>query len=523
VRLKIIIDISSKNIYVPTTKLKLPVFLFPFFLLTGSMIYSLVDAVGFLREVKNLNDWVLYHFGWLFSAGTLFFLLLCIWIYFSPLAKIKIGGKHAVPVLTRWEWFSITLCTTIAIGILFWATAEPLYHYHAPPGGLGIDKDTPAAARFAMSTMLLHWTFTPYSIYTVAGLMFALAYYNLKQPFSLGAMLYPLLGRPVSARWSGVIDAICLYSLVAGMAASLGAGILTVSGGLHQFFGVSSTPLLLFGITVLIVGSFVLSAITGLLNGIRILSNINTYAFFVLAVFVLVFGPTRHLLQFGWEGTVDYVTTFFPRSLGLGVEKKWADSWTIFYWANWLAWTPVTALFLGRVAIGYTVRDFIQYNLILPSIFSAVWMMIFSGDALYIDAVSHTANLYTSLQNSGPESVIYRVLDQLPLAQITGLSFLATAFLSYVAGADANTSAMSSLCTHGITPESPEAPVWVQIAWGSLVGLVAWVMVANAGIDGIKMASTLGGFPALFLIIGVAGSLVALLIRPKHFFPEYFE
>jgi choline-glycine betaine transporter len=131
--------------------------------------------------------------------------------------------------------------------------------------------------------------------------------------------------------------------------------------------------------------------------------------------------------------------------------------------------------------------------------------------------------LYTSLQNSGPESVIYRVLDQLPLAQITGLSFLATAFLSYVAGADANTSAMSSLCTHGITPESPEAPVWVQIAWGSLVGLVAWVMVANAGIDGIKMASTLGGFPALFLIIGVAGSLVALLIRPKHFFPEYFE
>jgi choline-glycine betaine transporter len=487
------------------------------------MVYSLVDAQGFLSEVKKMNDWVLYHFGWLFSAGTLFFFLLCVWIYFSPIAKVKIGGKHAVPVLTRWEWFSITLCTTIAIGILFWATAEPLYHYHAPPGGLSIVKDTPAAARFAMATMLLHWTFTPYSIYTVAGLMFALVYYNLKQPFSLGAMLYPLLGRKLSDTWSAVIDAICLFSLVAGMAASLGAGILTVSGGLYKFFGITDTPLLLFGITAVIVGAFVVSAVTGLLNGIRILSNINTYAFFVLAIFVLVFGPTRFLFQFGWEGVSSYAATFFSRSLGLQVEKSWADSWTIFYWANWLAWTPVTALFLGRVAIGYTVRDFINYNLVLPSIFSAVWMIIFSGDALYIDSVSHAVNLYTSLQNSGPESVIYKVLDQLPLAQITGLSFLGTAFLSYVAGADANTSAMSSLCSHGITPESPEAAVWIKIAWGALVGLVAWVMVANAGIDGIKMASTLGGFPALFLIIAVAIGLVVILLRPKHFFPEHFE
>jgi choline-glycine betaine transporter len=304
------------------------------------------------------------------------------------------------------------------------------------------------------------------------------------------------------------------------MAASLGAGILTVAGGLERFFGIQDSPALLFLIALVIVFSFIVSAITGLFNGIRILSNINTYAFFVLALFVLFFGPTRFLFAYGAESMVDYAQTFFPRSLSLGVDKSWADSWTVFYWANWLAWTPVTALFLGRVAIGYTVRDFINYNLILPSLFSIVWMLIFSGSAIYMDFVGHTANLYGALQKQGPEGVIYAVLDQLPLAQLTGLAFLGTAFLSYVAGADANTSAMSSLSSTGISPESPEAPIWIKIVWGSLVGLIAWVMIANAGIDGIKMASTLGGFPALFLVLAVALGLVKILLRPGKYLEE---
>lgn len=501
-------------------KIKLPVFLPPAILLIVSMLYSLYDPVDFLKQVKAANDWVLYHFGWLFSGGTLLFFLLCIWIYFSPIAKVKIGGKDAQPMLTRWQWFSITLCTTIAIGILFWATAEPLYHLHTPPGGIGVKADTPEAARFAISTLFLHWTFTPYSIYTVAGLMFAIAYYNLKQPFSLGSMLYPLLGERKPGAWSHTIDAICLYSLVAGMAASLGAGILTVAGGLERFFGIQDSPWLLFLIALVIVFCFIVSAITGLFNGIRILSNINTYAFFALALFVLFFGPSKFLLTYGLEGMGDYVQTFFPRSLGLNVDKSWADSWTVFYWANWLAWTPVTALFLGRVAVGYTIRDFINYNLILPSLFSLVWMLIFSGTTVYMDFVGHTADLYGTLKNQGPEGVIYTLLDQLPLAQITGLTFLATAFLSYVAGADANTSAMSSLSSTGISPESPEAPIWIKIVWGSLVGLIAWVMIANAGIDGIKMASTLGGFPALFLVLAVAVGLVRILLRPGKYLSE---
>jgi choline-glycine betaine transporter len=495
-----------------TARLRPFVFFAPFLLLAASAAYSLYDAEGFMHRAEGLNNWILRHFGWLFSAGTLLFVGLCIAAYVSPLGRVRIGGPEARPILSRWQWFSVVLCTTIAIGILFWGAAEPLYHLHNPPAGLGAAPGGDAAARFALSTMFMHWTFTPYSIYTLAGLTFALAYYNLRQPYSLGAMLYPLLGQK-AGRWAPAIDAVCLYSLAAGMAASLGAGALTIAGGLEKYAQLENTPLLLGAATLLVVVAYVGSSVTGLTRGIQWLSNLNTWVFLGLAGFVLLFGPTLKLLALGAEGLADYLWHFLPRSLGIGMEKDWADNWTVFYWANWLAWTPVTAVFLGQIATGYTVREFIRFNLLLPSLFSMLWMTIFSGNALYIDHYAGAADLHGMLLASGPESVIYGLFDQLPLPTLLGIVFFVTAFLSYVAGADANTSAMSGLSAGGISPETPEAPAWIKVAWGLVVGFMAWVVVAFAGIDGIKMASNLGGFPALFLLLAVAAAMVRLMLR----------
>ena len=492
-------------------KLKKAVFFIPFSLLLLSMAYSLFDASGFLDLVQSANQWILHYFGRVFSFGTFLFVLLCTWIYFSPLAHLRIGGEAAEPILKRGQWFSIVLCTTIAIGILFWGAAEPLFHLHEPPEGSGLIPGSKAAARFSMSAMFMHWTFTPYSIYTLAGLAFAFSYYNHRQSFSLGAMLYPILGNK-SARWGNWVDAVCLYSLVAGMAASLGAGALTISGGLERYFGATGGPILLGGIILAIVIAFVLSSITGLTRGIKSLSNLNTLVFFLLVGIVLLFGPVRSLFSIGIAGLSEYLWTFLPRSLGIGIDKSWSDSWTVFYWANWLAWTPITAVFLGRMALGYTVREFIQYNLLLPGCFGLLWMSVFSGNALYIDFYAGTQDLYGILKSQGPENVIYAVLGEFPWPKTLGIAFFATAFLSFVAGADANTSAMGGICTGDISPESPEAPAWIKIAWGTAIGLCAWVMVAYAGIDGIKMASNLGGFPALILMLAISAGWIKLLL-----------
>lgn len=490
-------------------RLKPWVFWPPFLFLIGSAGYSLVDADGFITNARGLNNWILDRFGWLYSLSALSFLVLCIWVYFSPIAHLRIGGAAAKPMLTKWRWFSITLCTTIAIGILFWGSAEPLYHLHEPPAGLGLEANSIPAMRFSMSTMFMHWTLIPYSLYTTAGLLFALMYYNARRPFSLGALLYPLFGERTMGGLGNAIDAVCLYSLVAGMAASLGAGILTISGGMESLFGIESNAFVLGVITFLIVMAFVISAASGLMKGIRLLSDWNIKAFVGLALFVFLAGPTLFLFKLGVEGLGEFLQTFFERSLyiGLAPEDNWSESWTIFYWANWLAWTPVAGLFLGRLSVGYTVREFIQFNLFYPSLFGGLWMIIFGGTTLHMDFFSEGSPMYTVLQAGGPENVIFELFNRLPMSQVVSVFFLLVTFLSFVTASDSNTSAMSGISSTGISPDSPEPSLLVKVIWGFTIGLIAWTMITFSGIDGIRMASNLGGFPILFLMLLVGLSL----------------
>ncbi len=490
------------------------VFLPPFLFLMLTVIYSLVDNESFLITVKAINTWILDNFGWLFSWSTFLFLLILIVVYFSPLGNKRIGGEDATPLLSKWRWFAITLCTTIATGILFWGTAEPLYHVQTPPSGLGIDANSVDATHFSMSTMFMHWTITPYGIYTLTGLLFALAYYNYKQPFSLGSLLYPLIGNKAHGNFGAIIDIVCLYGLVAGMAASLGTGMLTLMGGLDAILGIPKSDLVLGLVGVAVVLTFITSAASGLMQGIRILSDLNIKAFIGLAIFVFITGPTLYILEIGWSGLVDYLYNFIPRSIdwNSGLDTDWTNAWTIFYWANWFAWAPIAALFLGRLAKGYTVRDYIHYNLIYPSIFGGLWMCIFSGTALYIDA-TQSGMLYEVLNNEGAENVIFNIINFLPLNEIVSITFLIIVFISYVTAADSNTSAMSGISTIGISPDNPEAPLVIKVIWGGLIGLISWIMVTYVGLDGIRIISVLGGFPALFLIIGVGFGLLKMVFE----------
>ncbi|MFK7973107.1 MAG: BCCT family transporter [Bacteroidia bacterium] len=484
------------------------VFFPPLILLFVAIAASVIESEGFLTVSKAANTWILDNFAGGFSVVAFVMIILCVLTMISPLGKMRIGGKEAKPLLSRWRWFGIILCTTVATGILFWGTAEPLYHLNSPPDFAGAIAGSEAASRFSLSVMFTHWSIAPYAIYAVPALVFALAYYNFGSRFSLSATLNPLL----KSDWHGpvgtVIDAVSLFALVAGMAASLGAGILTLSGGLQKLFGLESSVLLLAAICLLIVVTFLISAASGLLKGIRVLSNINVIIFIGLALFVFVFGPTKSILTQAASGLGAYVSNFWELHMSslTHPESQWPKSWTVFYWANWMAWAPITALFLGRISRGYTVREFLLFNWIIPALFSIAWMSIFSGTTLHMELEGSVA-LGESLKSQGEESVIYLLLEQLPLLKVILPIFIFTVFLSYVTAADSNTAAMAGISAKGITPENPEPPLFPKIIWGLTIGAMALTMVATAGIDGIKMLSNLGGLPILFLLAFVAIAL----------------
>lgn len=163
--------------------------------------------------------------------------LFCGVIYGSSFGRTVLGGPKAKKLLTTWQMFAVVLTTSIATGILFWGVFDPAWHLSHPPGG--IVPNSPEAAHFAISTVYLHWTLTPYAFGSMVGLMFACAYYNMKRPFSLGAPLAPLLGRLGDGKVGHVIDAVCLYCLVAGVTSALAGSALLLGGGIHKMLNIA--------------------------------------------------------------------------------------------------------------------------------------------------------------------------------------------------------------------------------------------------------------------------------------------
>ena len=464
----------------------------------------------FVDAITSLNEVILSLFGSVFTTASFFFLLLITVLFVSPLGGKKIGGKHAIPILSRWKWFSITLCTTLATGLLFWGMAEPLYHLNAPP--LGVQTDN--IISFSLSTMYVHWSFLPYAIYTVAGISFALVFYNKNQPFSLASMLHPILGKKSFGKIGLTVDVLCLFSLVAGMSASLGAGILAISGGLDQVQLVEPSSYVSVAIGLFIILTFIASSILGLHKGIGILSNINTIAFFLVIAIMIFLGNNMFVWKESFSAIGEHISTFFSRSTGIGssIDRQWFNDWTIFYLANWFAWAPIAALFLGRIAVGYTARAFVIVNLILPSLFAIIWLSLFSGNTISIDLETNH-RLYALMQSNGEESIMYAVFKHLTGNNLLGIFALMVVFISYVTAADSNISAMSALSSEGISPDTPEGKNGLKIIWGLVIGSVTCIMLISTGINGVRILSVMGGTFALLVILLSAFGLCKMIFN----------
>lgn len=493
----------------------------PFGLLSIGVIALLINEQATQAAIFQANEWVINRFDWLLSVTSVLMVGTCAVAYFSSLGHVRIGGETAKPMLSAFSWFSITLCSTIAVGMLFWSTAEPIYHLYGPPESLGITPNTDAARTFALSTLFLHWSFTPYAIYMVPTLAFALAHHNLGKHYSVGGLLSPLFGRYTEGVWGQLIDAIALFALVAGMSSGLGQGLLTLAGGVNRFTGIETSPALLAIIATVVVVTVVASAVSGLLKGIRMFSNLNMIFFIALAGFVIVYGPTSYSLSAGVDGLGDYLTNFFSKSLFTGAISgdDWPEQWTNFYWAQWLAWAPIIALFLGYISRGYTVRQLILTAMVFPALFSAGWMVIFGGMSLQVDAASGGA-VKEALDANGVESVIYYIFEQLPFSQFIIISFMIITFISFVTASDSSTEAMAAVCmkeekkSGSDTQDSAaKTMVWLKIFMVGTVGFITWSMVSFSGIKGVKALANLGMLPGLVLGIGAMTTLWYLMAR----------
>ena len=59
-----------------------------------------------------------------------------------------------------------------------------------------------------------------------------------------------------------------------------------------------------------------------------------------------------------------------------GRQFAWQSTWTTFYWAWWIAFSPFVGLFLARISKGRSVREFIVGCVFAPALVCFAWMTI---------------------------------------------------------------------------------------------------------------------------------------------------
>lgn len=466
------------------------------------LAWGLLDPPGFSSTMTSILNWVVGNLGWLFILSATGFVLFAVWLALSRYGRIPLCGDGEKPEFSTVSWVAMMFSAGMGIGLIFWGVTEPLTHFVKPPPGLA-----DSAAGTALATALFHWGFHPWSMYAVVGLSVAYGTYRMGRKQLISAAFTPLFGRKrVEGPIGKIIDILAIFATMFGTAASLGLGALQIGSGIETVGWVGKAgTLLLVSIVALLTLAFVASAISGVSKGIQWLSNINMVLALILAIFVFVAGPTVLILNLIPTSLGDYLANLPSMSARSGADgadtDKWLSSWTIFYWAWWISWTPFVGMFLARISRGRTIRQFVVGVILIPTTVSMVWFAVFGGAG--IGQQRDGIDLYGKGE---PESTLFGMLDRLPLVGVSSLLVMALVAIFFVSGADAASMVMGTLSQRGALNPSR----WAVATWGLATGAVAILMLWAGGSDalnGLQTMTIIVAAPFVFVMIGMCVSL----------------
>jgi glycine betaine transporter len=496
------------------------IFLPPALLLVAAVAFGLINPEAFGQGASAVLSFTLKYFGWFYTLGSAFLLMFCLWAGFSKYGDIKLGGPDAEPELSIFNWWAIAICAGIAIGIVFFGVAEPMAHYTSPPPFLGFEPKSLAAGEHALRFSFFHWTFHTYGIYVSAGLCIAFAFYNTRKPFKVSSSLYPLIGNRIKGGWGYFVDGLAIFAIVGGVGTSLGFGTMQIASGMDFLWGIKPTGTIWLMVILFLTLCYTISSYTGLQKGIRILSENNIRLYFLLMAFVLIFGPTIHILDSTVTAVGDYLSNIVEMSFFLDPMEKsgWPGSWSNFYWAWWLAFAPIVGLFLVRLSYGRTIRQFVVVNMVGPAIFGIVWFGIFGSGAIYMEHFQN-AGIAEAISKFGNEVSLYAMFQNLPFSGFTIILGALAVAISFITLADSMTSTIASMTTKGFgeSGENREPPAGMKIFWGVLMGLLSWVLLVSGGASALQTSVIVCGLPILVLQIVMAVGFVKAMGNLKKY------
>jgi len=479
----------------------------PVFPITAILVVAFViGTLMFPGEAKELLDgakwWTIAQFDWFFLLSANIFVVVALALIFLPMGKIRIGGTDAKPDFSTASWFAMLFAAGMGIGLMFWAVAEPVAYYtgwYETP--LGVEANTPEAARLAMGATMYHWGLHPWAIYAIVALSLAFFAYNKNMPLTIRSAFFPLLRDRVWG-WPGhIIDTLAVVATIFGLATSLGFGAQQAAAGLDYLFGISSGINVQMAIITGVTAAALASVLRGLDGGVKLLSNINMSLAALLLFFIIFAGPTMTIVETIWITTSSYVGNVVQLSNPFGRDDEaWFHGWTVFYWAWWISWSPFVGMFIARVSRGRTVREFVTAVLIVPTVITVVWMSAFGGAAL--EQIQQGIGALAENGLTDVPLASFQMLANLPFVAVSSFIGIILVLVFFVTSSDSGSLVVDSITAGGKT----DAPTAQRVFWVVMEGAIAAALIFGGGED------ALGAIQAVAITAGLPFTAVLLVM-----------
>ena len=450
--------------------------------------------------VSEVHGWVTETFGWFLILVVAGFLMYTFWLMLGRFNHVVLGPDGCKPDYSFGSWLAMLFSAGMGIGLLFYGVAEPLLHFASPPYG---QAETIQAARMAMNVTYFHWGLHAWAIYGLMGLSLAYFHFRKGLPLSLRSVFYPLLKEKIHGPWGHVIDVTAVLGTLFGVATSLGFGAKQVNSGMHDVFGLEISAEVQVGLIAIITLFATASVVMGLDAGIKRLSEFNIICATLFLIFVFLAGPTVWILNNFVQSTGHFLqnaigTMFYTESY---VETGWQASWTVFYWAWWISWSPFVGLFIARISKGRTIREFLASVLIVPSLLSFFWFSTFGGTALYFQ-MHGKADFIAMAQHNVP-GVLFEFLKHFPLSNIIGILAIIVIVSFFVTSSDSGSFVVDMLASGG----NPNPPLSQRIYWAVLEGVIAGALLLGGGLKALQTAAILTALPLAVALVFLCVSL----------------
>lgn len=445
------------------------------------------------------------NFGWLYLLLVTSLLIICFYFTVSPLGQIRLGQPNSKPAYSTVSWVAMMFSAGMGIGLVFYGAAEPLSHFAISAPGAPIESKEALADAFRYT--FFHWGIHAWAVYGIIAL--ALAYFGFRkqEKYLLSNSLKPLLGKYTDGFFGKLVDTLTIVATVAGVATTLGFGAAQINGGLNYLFGIpinNVNQIIIICFTTIL---FIVSAVSGLGKGVKILSNLNLILAIFLLSIVIVVGPSVKILNTFTESVGLYLQNFFNMSFRTAAfnegQREWINNWTVFYWAWWISWSPFVGIFIARISKGRTIREFLTVVLLLPTLLSFVWFSAFGTLSTEVQMLA------SDLTKFAPEQMLFATFDHFPLGGFLSIIAIILVFSFFITSADSATFVLAMLSEDGeIKPTN-----FTKVIWGVTLSVIAIALLLSGGLTALQNVLIIVALPFSIVMILI---VVSLIIELSH-------